>query len=57
MNQVDKEVCIDQADYITILKHIDISKERKRDRSSKLDQSSKLGQLGWNWSNKVRSCF
>ena len=31
MNEVDKEICTDQADYITILKPIDISKERERD--------------------------
>ena len=31
MNEVDKEICTDQADYITILKPIDISKDRERD--------------------------
>ena len=33
------ETCIDQVDNITTLKPKDISKERKRDRSSKLDQN------------------
>ena len=37
MNQVYKETRIDQADYIRTLKPNDISKERKRDRSSKLN--------------------
>ena len=31
MTEVDKVICTDQADYITILKPIDISKERERD--------------------------
>ena len=53
MNEVDKEICTDQADYITILKPIDISKDRERDWSSKLDQNEPdslkivIGQLGW----------
>ena len=52
-NQVDKEICIELADYITALKRIDISKERKRDRSSKLNQNkldslkTVIGLLGW----------
>ena len=32
LNQVDKEIWIDQVDYITTLKPFDISKERKRDK-------------------------
>ena len=39
MNQVEMETCIDQANNITTLKPKDISKERRRDRSSKLDQN------------------
>ena len=53
MNQVYKETRIDQADYIRTLKPNDISKERKRDRSSKLNQNelyslrTVIGQSGW----------
>ena len=39
MNQVEMETCIDQANNITTLKRKDISRERRRDRSSKLDQN------------------
>ena len=52
MNQVYKDTRIDQADYIPTLKPNDISKERKRDRSSKLNQNelyslrTVLGQSG-----------
>ena len=53
LNQVNKEICIDQAEYITALKPIDSSKERKGDRSSQLDQNeldslkTVIGQLSW----------
>ena len=53
LNQVDKKISIDQADYFTTWKPIDISKERKRDQSIKLNQNeldclkTVIGQLGW----------
>ena len=53
LNQDDKKISIDQADYFTTWKPIDISKERKRDQSIKLDQNeldclkTVIGQLGW----------
>ena len=53
LNQVDNEICIDQTDYITTLKPIDISKERKMYQSSKLDENETDGlktvidQLRW----------
>ena len=53
MNQVYKETRIDQADYIRTLKPNDISKERKRDRSSKIEENelyslrTVIGQWGW----------
>ena len=52
LNQVEKEICTDQTDIVT-LKPIAISRERKRNRSSKLDQNeidnlkTVIGQLGW----------
>ena len=53
LNQVEKEICTDQTDIVT-LKPIAISRERKRNRSSKLDQNeidnlkTVIGQLSWN---------
>ena len=53
MNQVDKEICTDQVDFITTLKTIVFSKEWKMYRSSKLNQNelaslkTVISQLGW----------